>query len=242
MQMKTFKLLFGIFFAFALIGCSSVEVQSSQVPLVVQTPTEVKSAPLPSIIMFSKLNDDFVNALPNLWTKIDKEKISIYPFNWVSDFAYEKDGTLWIVGGFGVLRNKMDGSQTWYSIKNGLPNNFFTKVAISPKGEVWIGGTNNALFRFDGTNWIDEGVKLPLPFDDRTHYLCYSKTIRGIDFDSNGAIWVMNSGIEIYTQAHGEWLNFPFPKELLPFAGGGACPIGLRANTDKNITIKLSPC
>jgi ligand-binding sensor domain-containing protein len=223
-----------------LLGCSSAQKYSDvkETPTI-QNPLQPSSSEGTAVI---QLDGETSRSLPNLWTGMKREKISFHPFDYVSDFAYQKDGTLWIVGGFGVLRNPMSGQQTWYSIKNGLPRNFFTTIAVSPTNEVWIGGTENALFRFNGQQWIDEGVKLPPPFDDRSHYVCYSKTISGIDFDEDGTVWVMNNGIEVYAQAHGGWLNFPFPKDLLPFAGGGACPVGIRAKSDKEITIELSPC
>jgi hypothetical protein len=180
--------------------------------------------------------------LPNLWTEIAKEKITFYPVKWLKDFTYAKDGSLWMVGGFGVIHQGLNGQQTWYSIKNGLPVNFFSRVAISPVGEVWIGGTNNALFRLNGEQWIDEGIKFPLPFDTREDWVCYSKDIVGIDFDNNGNVWAMNAGIEIYAQAYDQWVNFPFPKNMLPWAGGGACPQGIRVVSENNITIKRSGC
>ena len=178
---------------------------------------------------------------PNLWTKITRDKITIYPYNWLSDYTYDKDGSLWMVGGFGVIHKTLDGRQDWYSVKNGLPNNFFTTIAISSTGQVWIGGTNNALFRFDGSQWVDEGEKLPAPFDGATDTLCYSKDIHGIDFGSDGSAWVMNGGIEIYRQAYGQWVNIPFPKAIRPAVGGGGCPEGIRVRSDDNITIKIGP-
>lgn len=209
------------------------------------TPTEVPSQP--ETIQFEPIKNDSthpgqVNTTLNLWTKIGKEKISTYAINWLTDYTYDKTGALWIVGGFGVIKRDLEGKQTQYSIKNGLPKNFFTRIAVSPAGDIWIGGADNALFRFDGAHWIDEGERIPPPFDDSTHYLCYSKDITGIDFDPEGSVWVMNSGIEIYRQAYGQWINVPFPKELLPVAGGGACPVGMRVKSERDITIKLSIC
>ncbi|MFT3892532.1 MAG: hypothetical protein QM730_12925 [Anaerolineales bacterium] len=240
--MKTSKRLFLLFTIILLVSCANQQTSTPQhITQAESTPTKTQ-IPQQEENKFEKSNLNYKAAPPNLWTKIDKENFEIYPFNWVADFTYEEDGTLWIVGGFGVIRRKLDGSQTWYSIKNGLPKNFFTRVAISPKGDVWIGGTENALFRLDGENWNDEGVKLPQPFDDRTSYLCYSKAISGIDFSPDGSVWVMNNGIEIYTQVNGQWANFPLPKDILPIAGGGACPVGIRVLANNNITIKLSPC
>ena len=243
--MPTRKFLLPVLIAIMVMGCSSLPVGTPKAAI---TPTQeaiptveaTQAVPQTETTNLNWLGVDTAGYFtPNLWTKINKDKITIYPYNRLSDFTYDRDGSLWMAGGFGVIHKTADGKQDWYSVKNGLPNNFFTTVAISPKGEVWVGGTNNALFRFDGKQWIDEGEKLPAPFDTATHWLCYSKDMYGIDFGPDGSAWVMNGGIEIYRQAYGEWVNIPFPKAVLPNAGGGGCPEGIRVRADNDITIKI---
>jgi hypothetical protein len=251
--MSTYKYLLPVLMASIVIGCTSQPIGTPKVtlaptegmPSTEETSSTIEATNVVPQTDITKLNwlgsettGDFT---PNLWTKIAKDKITIYPYNRLSDYTYDKDGSLWMVGGFGVIHKGLDGSQTWYSVKNGLPNNFFTTIAISTKGEVWIGGVDNSLFRFDGKQWIDEGEKLPPPFDGATDWLCYSKDIHGIDFGPDGSAWVMNGGIEIYRQAYGQWVNIPFPKAVLPNAGGGGCPEGIRVQSDDNITIKIGP-
>ena len=226
-------------------GCSSPPIYPLQV-----TPTDEiipavgtnSDFPRTETVYFERMQTPFERSSLNLWSRIDKDKITIFPYDYLADFTYDKDGSLWMVGGFGVINETPNGDQTWYSIKNGLPNTFFTTVAVSPEGNIWIGGRENALFRFDGEQWIDEGIKLPPPFDDRQNYLCYSKDISGIDFNPDGSVWVMNNGIEIYRQAYGYWSNIHFPKDLLPMAGGGACPEGIHVKSDDDVTIKIGPC
>jgi len=239
-----------------LSGCSTHSATTSPVQTEITPNTEAtpsysskaSSSTIETIYLESVENnpDSFYPELgdyPNLWTQIREDDITIYPFDWLADYTYDENGSLWMVGGFGVIKRDLDGHQIWYSMRNGLPSNSFSRVAVSPSGEVWIGGSNNTLFRLEGEKWVNEGEKLPLPFDDRTQlYVCYSKTITGIDFGPDGSVWVMNAGIEIYRHVYGQWINFPFPKEILPAAGGGACPLGIRVQADDNITIKLSPC
>jgi hypothetical protein len=206
-----------------------------------QTPTATAEAVTPTS---AGADSQFPGSehFPNPWTQIDKSKITLYPFAFMADYTYDKDGALWIVGSFGVVRRERDNRQTWYSIKNSLSKNSFTTIAIDPHGDVWAGGSDNALFRFDGQQWIDEGDRLPPPYDDRTHYLCYSKDIRAIDFGPDGSVWVVNGGIEVYRRVFGQWINVPFPKEILPIAGGGACPEGIRVRAEDDIVIKIGRC
>jgi ligand-binding sensor domain-containing protein len=239
-----------ILFAFVLGGCSERELPASHQDDALLLASEISTAEperhisqIETVIFIQTDESNLAGfPYPNLWTRIDKNDITIYPYDVISDYTYDVDGSLWMVGGFGVLHRMPDGKQTVYSIKNGLSRQFFTRVAISPAGEVWVGGSENALFRFDGIEWIDEGEKLPPPYDDRSSWVCYSKKITGIDFGPDGSAWVMNGGIEIYTQVYGQWVNFPFPKEILPIAGGGGCPIGLRVLSEDNITIMRSGC
>lgn len=179
---------------------------------------------------------------PELWSRLDRSFITLYPYNHFSDFAYAPNGDLWMVGGFGVIRQIPSGQQSWYSLQEGLPVNYFRSLAIAPNGEIWVGGSENALFRFDGKEWHDEGQFLPAPLNGRTQWLCYSRNIFGIDFDQNGQVWVANAGLELYTFQDGHWIDFGFPKELLPNAGGGGCPIGLRVFSPDRITIARQGC
>ncbi|CAG1017025.1 hypothetical protein ANAEL_05964 [Anaerolineales bacterium] len=179
---------------------------------------------------------------PELWSRLDRSFITTYPYNHFSDFAYAPNGDLWLVGGFGVIRQTPSGQQSWYSIQEGLPVNYFKSLAIAPNGEVWVGGSENALFRFDGREWRDEGQFLPPPLNSRTQWLCYSRNIFGIDFDQDGQIWVANAGLELYTRQNGQWIDFGFPKDLLPNAGGGGCPIGLRVFSPDRIMIARQGC
>ena len=233
-----------ILLVFILLGCNVQPTQVTPPPVATATQPPVEETPANQLTILEGIDPYYlpVNAMPNLWTKIDKDKITIYPQNWLVDYTYDKDGGVWVAGGFGVIHKEANGKQTWYSMKNGLPANDFSAVAISPKGEVWIGGADNALLRFDGAGWLDEGSKLPPPQDSFSDWLCYSKNIVGIDFDQDGSTWVMNAGIELYTQAYGQWVNFPFPKNILPYAGGGACPQGMRVKSENDITIKRQGC
>lgn len=215
-----------------------------------RTFTPAATVPIPTTVPFSQNSlrpaqgvDAWITPhYPELWSRLDRSFITLYPYNHFSDYAYAPNGDLWLVGGFGVIRQTPSGQQSWYSIQEGLPVNYFKSLAIAPNGEVWVGGSENALFRFDGQQWHDEGQYLPAPLDGRVQWLCYSRSIFGIDFDQNGQVWVANAGLELYTFQDGQWLDFGFPKDLLPNAGGGGCPIGLRVFSPDRITIARQGC
>lgn len=259
------------FFLFILILCLAscvvpdVErtVTETSTPIILESPTfwppsptfaptftPAPTTPTPTTVPFSQTSlrpaqgaDAWVAPhYPELWSRLDRSFITLYPYNHFSDFAYAPNGDVWLVGGFGVIRQTPNGSQSWYSIQDGLPVNYFRSLAIAPNGEVWVGGSENTLFRFDGQEWHDEGQFLPPPLDSRNQWLCYSRNIFGIEFDQNGQIWVANAGLELYTRQNGQWIDFGFPKDLLPDAGGGGCPIGLRVISPDRITIARQGC
>lgn len=205
----------------------------------VRTPTHkttLLQAPEPQTGTMSGI----ASSLPHLWREIDPEKISIYYDNWIFDYAYAEDGSLWIVGTFGVMHVHNSGTRDWYNINTGMPVNTFRSVAISPSGEVWVGGTGNSLLHFNGEQWIDESLQLPPPFDPREDRDRNAKDIIAIDFDQNGNAWVINCETDIYTQVYNQWMNFQFPREIHWLTYN--CPNGLRVVSENDITIKIPGC
>ena len=244
-----------------LAGCAPTPAEPTQTaitptplpPTATAAPTEIptpKLTPTPTTIYLTAKDENANSSqerstnLPNPWTDISIGKYTVFPRQDIPtvwfDYAYDKRNGLWIAGSFGVLHKDLDGNHTWYPFNDTYPRPYFTRIAVSPSGEVWVTGKENLLFRFDGEQWIDEGKNLPLPSDDFVKWLCVSDTISGIDFGPDGKTWVMNGGIELYYQNNGHWERFPFPKDILPWAGGGNCPIGLRVISKSDIDIKLS--
>ncbi|PWH14923.1 MAG: hypothetical protein DDG60_06905 [Anaerolineae bacterium] len=173
--------------------------------------------------------------------QIPASVVTVYPYNRLTDYVYARNGDLWLIGGFGVLRQQANGQQTWYSMQNGLPANYFQAIAISPQGEIWVGGTENTLLRFNGHQWHDETDSLLALPQDSPWWTCRTRNIFGIDFDENGQIWVANGGIHLYTRENGQWKQANFLSDL-PQAGGGGCPVGLRVINANHITIVRNGC
>ena len=210
-------------------------------PTQAATPTEVvlQSETIMTQAESGSTSDSEYNAIPNLWSRIAAEYISIYPYDNIFDYTFAKDGSLWMVGNFGIIHEATNGEQTWYSIKNGLTKQYFTTIAISPKGVVWAGGTEKALYWFDGEQWVSEGENLPISLDERSSG--WGSKIEGIDFAPDGSTWVVTSEVEVYAQVYGSWVNIPFRNILLPVTGGGY-PMGLLVQSENDITILASGC
>ncbi len=121
-------------------------------------------------------------------------------------------------GGFGFLHLDANGQETWYNLKKGSLAAVLHGIAHLPHRRSVGRRYRKCLFHFDGEKWMDEGEKLPPPYDDGSGWLCYSENISGIDFGPDGETWVMDNGLELYYQVNGHWANFPFPKHL--FANG----------------------
>lgn len=193
-------------------------------------------------------DDGNVKLFPNLWTNISPDKIQQYTFSLPIESTIGKDGSNWYIGPFGIIWQKTDGSQILFS--NGPPNSYdfpaggdFRLITVGPDGQVWVGGRNKILYRFDGKEWVNEGKMLP-DASGKPNWLCYSKQIIAIDFDQDGFTWVLTAEMEIYHLVDGQWINFPnhIPDQFMPVAGGGACPQGMRVYSPQKIIIKRSGC
>ena len=211
-------------------------------PVLIEKPTEE--------IGFYWLETDSgdVRIHPNSWKNISPNKIQNYTFSYPIELVTGKDGSNWYMGPFGIIRQKSDGDQVLFS--NDPPNaysfpdgNDFRLITIGPDGQVWVGGRNKTLFRFDGEKWVNEGENLPNA-PGKPDWLCYNKQIVGIDFDQNESPWILTAEMEIYYLENGQWINLPerIPDEFMPVAGGGGCPQGLRVYSSNDIIVKRAGC
>ncbi len=185
---------------------------------------------------------------PNHWTAINPNKIQSYSYTSPIGSALGQDGSTWFLGSFGVIWQKPDGSQVRFSDE--FPNLYgfpsiheFAFITIGPDEQVWVGGWNKTLFRFDGTDWLDEGKNIP-EGGGNPELSCYSKHIVGIDFDESGSPWIMTREIEIYYLQNGQWTNFEHQVSdyLMDNAGGGGCPLGIKIDSTNNIMIRMAGC
>ncbi len=247
-------------FVFLLAGCAQPtptsapvkNVTASALPTITASPT-VQSTPilLPTeeVAFYSlETSNGKQKIYPNLWTNIAPSKIQSYTFSYPIQSATGKDGSTWYIGYFGVIWQKPDGSQTLFSNEQPNPYGFptggdFRLVTVGPDGQVWVGGRNKILFRFDGKKWINEGENIP-DMPGNPSWLCYSKNVVGVDFDQIGSTWILTAEMEIYHLVKGQWINLPtrIPDKFMPFGGGRACPDGIKVYSPNNIIVKRGGC
>ena len=224
----------------------TVDIVSSPIPTVNLSLTK---QPVKDVAPYWLMTENGnVKLFPKLWTSIAPAKIQNYTFSLPIQSAVGGDGSTWYIGPFGIIWEKPDGSQILFS--NDLPNSYgfpagsnFRLITIGSDGQVWVGGRNKTLFRFNGKEWINEGDHIPNA-TGKPNWLCYDKQIVGIDFDLNGLTWILTAEMEIYYLENGIWNTFSnrIPDEFMPVAGGGACPQGMRVYSPNNIVIKRSGC
>jgi ligand-binding sensor domain-containing protein/signal transduction histidine kinase len=112
----------------------------------------------------------------------DRDNTPAFTENNVFNLTVARDDTLWIATeGGGLIRYK-DGVFQSFSARDGLNNDFVRVVFQDSRGLIWI-GTDNGLFRFEGTRIerIDDGDAIPFV------------AIHAIDEDSQGRLWVGGS-------------------------------------------------
>jgi hypothetical protein len=206
---------------------------------IIETPTNQVANT--GIVEVSRIYANSKSHIPFLWKSIENKNISFYPEIWISD-AIVNQNELWIVGKFGVIRRGKDGVSNWYNILNGLQINDINVVTVSPINQVWIGGANNSLFIYSDGIWIEKGLNIPNEFDNGNGYLCHSSDIYDIDFTSDGSVWILNGGVDVFQYKNNSWKNYNVPKELLPWAGGGGCPMGFSVASQTDITVKIGGC
>ncbi|HKY19923.1 MAG TPA: two-component regulator propeller domain-containing protein [Vicinamibacterales bacterium] len=81
------------------------------------------------------------------FTSFDNRHEDQLPENEVWALAEGKDGSIWIGTFGGGLSRFKDGRFTTYTTKQGLANNFVTRLHTSPDGSIWI-GTEGGLSHF----------------------------------------------------------------------------------------------
>jgi ligand-binding sensor domain-containing protein len=92
-------------------------------------------------------------SLPTSWITSHPGWATYTNANQVSDLAFDSDGNLWAVGNGGVVKwNLAAGTNTKFTVDDGLANDCVSSVAIALDGAVWV-GTRRGASRFDGHTW-----------------------------------------------------------------------------------------
>lgn len=103
----------------------------------------------------------------------------------VASLVEDSSGSLWLAGGYGVLRHTRDGKMKLFDTRDGLPNRRVRDVWADRDGNIWV-GTSGGLSRLEGDRFVTT------PFDN-SHDL----DVRCFFEDREGDLWVgTNSGLD----------------------------------------------
>ncbi len=100
----------------------------------------------------------------------------------ITAFAQGEDGALWIgTGDVGLAR--LDGSLSFWSVRDGLPDDRVTALAVDRHGDVWA-GTPRGLGRLHAGHWETFTVRDGLP----------NERVNALLEDREGNLWVGTQG------------------------------------------------
>lgn len=135
------------------------------------------------------------------WTAWSSENSSLPPGG-ITDFAFDKNGNVWLGTSFGNV-GKFDGS-TWTAYRNTdvaeLGSGAIGGIAADPvSGAIWVGTGDAGLVKYDGTTWtgyntFNSGIS--------------SDIISTVSVDMNGNVWAgtVNQGLVKYE--NNVWRSF----------------------------------
>lgn len=102
--------------------------------------------------------------------------------NYVYNIVADKNNNIWVATKNGV--SKYDGIN-WHSYLSNLEiddkENIVFSIGVDYKNNIWITTLIEGVYKFDGTDWINYDI-----INKETNF----GPIRGIDFDSEGNVWV----------------------------------------------------
>jgi len=134
------------------------------------------------------------------WEILTKENSGL-PGNSIRALAIAENGDLWVgdfAGGIGVY----DGtSWVYHNHNNSVVPPDIADIEFAKNGDVWAAGYSKGVVKFDGENWVK--------FDESNSGLP-SNSVRDIDIDENGTIWIgtINGGGLTSFDTAGNWITY----------------------------------
>lgn len=127
----------------------------------------------------------------------------------IQSFMKDKNGTLWIGTGEGLIKQKKDGSFKKYLEKDGLSSNNIVELQLDKKGNLWA-ATDKGLTKYDGKKFttITEKDKLPVRslfsmYISKKNILWMVTTKGAVKFDINKFEKDSTLAFRVYTKAEG---------------------------------------
>jgi ligand-binding sensor domain-containing protein len=119
----------------------------------------------------------------------------------MTDIYATETGELWCTTRFGILHYT---GRTWevFDRKNGLPTEYFTRVAGDPSGTVWFATFDGEIVSYAAGKWIVLGRESNLP----------AGAVMDLDLDPAGNPWVVTRTGEVAHRAQGVWARMGLPR------------------------------
>jgi hypothetical protein len=127
------------------------------------------------------------------------------PGAFVSDLAFESDGTAWIATDQGLVRYDGSAWTVYDSSNTPMAFNNCVDVCVGPDGHIWVNNSDfnqggDSVLEFDGTNWTRYRTGIEMPWDT------VWQDLGSVFAASSGDIWVTNRTLGGAARRHnGVW-------------------------------------
>jgi len=119
----------------------------------------------------------------------------------MADLVASETGELWVATRFGVLHFT---GRAWevFDRKNGLPTEYFTRVARDPSGSLWFATFDGGVVSLASEKWTIYGRENGLP----------ANAIEDLALDAGGKPWIVTRSGEVAHFVQGAWTRMDLPR------------------------------
>jgi len=119
----------------------------------------------------------------------------------MTDFVASETGELWVTTRFGVLHFT---GRAWevFDRKNGLPTEYFTRVAMDPSGSLWFATFDGVVVSLASGKWTTYGMEKGLP----------ANAVEDLALDAGGNPWIVTRSGEVAHFVQGAWARMDLPR------------------------------
>jgi len=118
----------------------------------------------------------------------------------MTDLVSTETGEIWATTRFGILHYTTRGWEV-FDRKNGLPTEYFTRVARDPAGTLWFAPFDGGIVTYAAGAWTTLGRESGLPAD----------AVEDLTLDTAGNPWIVTRRGEIAHFIQGTWAKLRLP-------------------------------